>query len=518
MEKHSVFSPIALPCGRTLQNRLVKVAMYEHMAAFLGGPPNEHHFSLYSEWAKSDWGMMITGNVQVSRTHLTLGRDITLPDPTSGDSLEPFRELASSMLGSGKSNCNGSAIMQLSHAGRQSPNLIGGRYPFQRPSGPSPVRVRPRGQSFISDLLHTVAFQTPHGLSEEEIQDIIAAFVKGAIVALNSGFDGVQLHAAHGYVFTQFISPKSNTRNDDYSTKNALRLLHQVVVAIRSVVPRNFVLGIKINAADYVATVCDDTHKDNLNPPDDALHHIRVIASWGLIDFIEISGGDYEKPEFMTVHKSLRQALFSTYSQKAVQTLSSLLQCPASPQPLILLTGGLRTPELLYTALASRDAHLLGIGRGSVLCPHLPTLLKEREDEGRAEGRRIEDVPGWDVPFSPEPDLELGWRWMVWLWGRLPKISLLGGGVNMAWYVVEMRRLAEAGMENMDKPSRREAEKAGMSHHLAGAIGAVFWMWVWVDERTLQRMRVLVVWCLQLVSFVVLIVWGTIWAYLLGRS
>lgn len=67
-------------------------------------------------------------------------------------------------------------------------------------------------------------------------------------------------------------------------------------MAIRSVVPRNFVLGIKINAADYVATVCDDTHKDNLNPPDDALHHIRVIASWGLIDFIEISGGDYEKP------------------------------------------------------------------------------------------------------------------------------------------------------------------------------------------------------------------------------
>jgi hypothetical protein len=66
-------------------------------------------------------------------------------------------------------------------------------------------------------------------------------------------------------------------------------------VAIRSVVPRNFVLGIKINAADYVATDCDVKHKHNPTPPD-ALHHIRVIASWGLIDFIEISGGDYEKP------------------------------------------------------------------------------------------------------------------------------------------------------------------------------------------------------------------------------
>jgi 2,4-dienoyl-CoA reductase-like NADH-dependent reductase (Old Yellow Enzyme family) len=172
--------------------------MYEHLANFLGGPPNEHHFSLYSKWAMSDWGMVITGNVQVSSTHLTLGRDVTLPDRISEDSLEPFRELPSSMRRPSKSNCNSLAIMQLSHAGRQSPNIIGGRYPFLRPSGPSPVPVKPRNQGVISDLLHAVAFQTPHELSDEGIKDVIAAFVKGARVALKSGFDGVQLHAAHG--------------------------------------------------------------------------------------------------------------------------------------------------------------------------------------------------------------------------------------------------------------------------------------------------------------------------------
>lgn len=176
----------------------IQVAMYEHLATFLGGPPNEHHFSLYSKWAKSDWGMVITGNVQVSSTHLTLARDISLPDRISEDSLSPFKELASSMLGPVKSECNGLAIMQLSHAGRQSPNLIGGRYPFQRPSGPSPIPVKPTGRGVVSDFLHSLAFQTPHELSQEAIQGVIAAFVRGAQVALKSGFDGVQLHAAHG--------------------------------------------------------------------------------------------------------------------------------------------------------------------------------------------------------------------------------------------------------------------------------------------------------------------------------
>ena len=176
----------------------IQVAMYEHLASFLGGPPNEHHFSLYSKWAKFDWGMVVTGNVQVSSTHLSLGRDISLPDRISEDSLAPFKELASSMLGTVESKRTSLAIMQLSHAGRQSPNFIGGRYPFQRPSGPSPIPVKPTGQSVVSDLLHSFAFQTPHELSQEEIQDIIAAFVRGARVALKSGFDGVQLHAAHG--------------------------------------------------------------------------------------------------------------------------------------------------------------------------------------------------------------------------------------------------------------------------------------------------------------------------------
>lgn len=179
-------------------SNVAQVATYEHLAAFFGGPPTENHFALYANWAKFGWGMVITGNVQVFPTHLTLGRDMTLPSYISEDSLEPFRKLASSILGPPKSKSDCLAIMQLSHAGRQSPNILGGRYAFQRPSGPSPVPIRPKGQGIISNVLHTVTFQTPHEMSEEDITDTIAAFVKGARVAVGSGFDGIQLHAAHG--------------------------------------------------------------------------------------------------------------------------------------------------------------------------------------------------------------------------------------------------------------------------------------------------------------------------------
>ena len=199
-------------------------------------------------------------------------------------------------------------------------------------------------------------------------------------------------------------------------------------------------------------------------------------------------------PEFMAIHRSPRQALFSTYSRQAVQTLSSLPQS-TPPLPLILLTGGLRTPELLYSALSSGHAHLLGIGRGSVLCPHLPLVLKQREDEGRREGRKIQDIPGWDEPFSPEPDLEPGWKWN-WILERIPKIPLLGAGVNMAWYVVEMRRLA-GGCQ----------EKDGIRDSVS-AIGAVFWMWVWVDERALQGTPVWALWCLYSIGIGYLIIFG----------
>jgi 2,4-dienoyl-CoA reductase-like NADH-dependent reductase (Old Yellow Enzyme family) len=176
--------------------------MYEHMANFSGGPPNEFHYGLYSEWAKHGWGMVLTGNVQLSPQHLTLGRDIVVPPTLNAEDLKPFEKLAEVIHGA-VDGTRSLAIMQLSHAGRQSANFIGGRPPFVPPLAPSPVRVgaghtENRGRGTISDLMFHVLFQVPTEMTTQDILYVQSSFVRGALLAYKSGFDGVQLHAAHG--------------------------------------------------------------------------------------------------------------------------------------------------------------------------------------------------------------------------------------------------------------------------------------------------------------------------------
>ena len=181
--------------------------MYEHMADMFGGAPNSNHFSLYSRWARHGWGMVITGNVQVSPTHLSLGRDIVVPASLSAKALEPFRNLAQVIhleRFSSETRRAGDtttiAIMQLSHAGRQSPNVLGGRPLFAPPLSSSPIALGSgrRDEGLISRLFHRFLFQRPLEMSPENINDVVEAFVRGAKLAVLAGFDGVQLHAAHG--------------------------------------------------------------------------------------------------------------------------------------------------------------------------------------------------------------------------------------------------------------------------------------------------------------------------------
>ena len=174
--------------------------MYEHLASLFGGPPNSYHYNLYSEWAKHQWGMIVTGNVEVSADHLSLGRDIIIPEHITDETLVPFKKLSATIHGlyspsqgtiSGNANKT-LAIMQLNHPGRQS---SGGRKP---PLAPSAVRVGGHQSGFMSSAIHALMFRTPRPMSHADITEMIQAFVKGAKVAYLSGFDGIQLHAAHG--------------------------------------------------------------------------------------------------------------------------------------------------------------------------------------------------------------------------------------------------------------------------------------------------------------------------------
>lgn len=281
---------------------------------------------------------------------------------------------------------------------------------------------------------------------------------------------------------------QSNFRTDKYSIDQSTELIHTIVSYIRREVPKEFILSIKISAADY-RTAASSAQVSLSKDESRALEHILAMAQWGGVDIIEISGGDYEKPGKSNVKliqlvtdtnypsdflqsknvssKSPRQAYFARFSHQALKALESLPQTPTSPPPpLILLTGGLQTPRILRTALNSGHAHLLGIGRGSILCPNLPSMLKDKKDLS------------WDnIPFQREPDLSLPHIFGTWplsrVWNLVPKIRLIGAGVGMAWYVVAMRRISHASRSGGDvRPN-----------YNIGGLEAVFWMWAWIPVR-----------------------------------
>ncbi|ESK92465.1 nadph dehydrogenase [Moniliophthora roreri MCA 2997] len=467
-----IYTDITLLCGRKVQNRLVKVAMYEHLASMFGGPPNKHHYKLYSNWSKFNWGIIITGNVQVSAAHLGLGRDLIVPHTLSEENVHPFRKLAECIHGNRSEDTESLkplAIMQLNHAGRQSSNFLGGRYPFVPPLAPSAIPVSSKNPGLVSWIIHNLLFQTPRAMSLNDIEHVISEFVRGAELALRAGFDGVQLHVAHGYLLAQFLSSKVNKRDDEYGS-NPLHLLHRLVTAIRAVTPKDFALGVKFNTSDYSAL---EESASKAEQEKHALDHLRILASWGTLDFIEISGGDYENPEFMmSGSKSSRQAFFASFSAKAVQTLES---GSAPTPPFIILTGGLKSPGHLITAISSRHAHLLGIGRASVICPDLPIRFKRRVAD------TVDTPVGEDfAPFQPEPDLHLDfvqqWPWS-WIWRFVPKINLIGAGIGIAWYVVAIRRLANYEVNGT---------QSYVPEYELGGLGAVLMMWIWQDAPEIQ--------------------------------
>lgn len=178
--------------------------MYEHLSTFSGGPPNLYHLALYSRWARGGWGMIVTGNCLISASHLTLGRDMILHLSASDRDLDAFRALSAAMNSRGVSDSESVtrtlAIIQLNHAGRQSPRFLGGRLgTFRKPLAPSSRRVGADSkEGWMAKMAYKFLFQTPQVISSREVEELIDEFASAAKLASQTGFDGVQLHAAHG--------------------------------------------------------------------------------------------------------------------------------------------------------------------------------------------------------------------------------------------------------------------------------------------------------------------------------
>ncbi|KAH9886013.1 FMN-linked oxidoreductase [Cubamyces lactineus] len=477
-----IFTPITLPCGRVVPNRLVKAPLYEHFAPPGGGPPHAGCFSLYARWGAGRWGIVMTGNVQVDKRHLSLGRDMVIPETITPETLAPWRQLAHAIhsgtvadeektfsssspdsISEDASSPSGRdrplAVIQLSHSGRQSLNFFGGRKPFEPPLAPSPVRLgqlHTASDGWFSRALHRITHQVPREMTHEDIENTVAAFVRGAQVAAQSGFDGVQIHAAHGYLVSQFISPKSNTRTDEYSAdRDPLRFLREIVYAIRApgVVPEDFVLGVKLNSADYA--------RDTAEPQESrALDHVREIGSWQLVDFIEVSGGDYEDPQFIdstAAFKSPRQVIFESFAERSKEILAkcSLIEA-GRPPPLVCVTGGLDTLPKMASVIGNAHADLLGIGRLSVIHPLLPVELQaslERRAAGEADSFLMSEPHKLEENgLGMRPLSYFSWRGLerllcsllllIWAVVPLRMPRLVGASGPVTWHSVMLRRIA----------------------------------------------------------------------------
>lgn len=331
----SVFDAFTLPSGHTLKNRLVKAAMEENMAA-PGQLPGDDLFNLYDQWAAGETGLLITGNVMVDRLAMTGPGGVALERDTP---LAPFKEWAAVAHGKGAS-----IWMQINHPGRQVFRRMGGRN-----LAPSAVGL---------DLgKHSSLFDVPKAMSEEEIEDVIQRFADTAVQAQNAGFDGVEIHAAHGYLLAQFLSPLSNKRSDRWgdSLENRARLLREVVIRIRAAVRPGFAVAVKLNSADFQRGGFELS---------DAREVLASLEGLG-VDLVELSGGSYESPAMQGRTADGRTLAREAYFLEFAQALTDASTIP------LMVTGGVRRLSVAQEVLNSGVA-LVGMATALAQTPDLP--------------------------------------------------------------------------------------------------------------------------------------------------
>lgn len=335
-----LFEPLTLPNGAILKNRLAKAAMEESLAAY-GQVPGEKLHRLYRRWAEGGAGLLITGNVMIAPDALSGPASVVLQD---GTDLAPFRRWAEA----GRSK--GTAFwMQINHPGRQVMASLG-----EETVSASDVAVDIPGMS--------KNFNPPRALSEAEIGDLITRFANTAALAEEAGFDGVQIHAAHGYLINQFLSPLTNRRSDQWggSLENRARFLFEVVHAVRERVSEHFTVTVKLNSADFQKGGFDQN---------DAKWVVTRLGGMA-VDLVELSGGSYESPAM----QGRQEDGTSTGKREAyfVDFASDIAKEAIMP---IMVTGGIRSREVAEDALLNKrggiGVSVLGIARAMAFEPDL---------------------------------------------------------------------------------------------------------------------------------------------------
>ncbi|WP_374585292.1 NADH:flavin oxidoreductase/NADH oxidase family protein [Pseudoduganella sp.] len=329
------FTSLTLPNGVTLPNRIAKAAMEENMAD-ADHAPSQRLLRLYRAWAEGGAGLLITGNVMVDRRAMTGPGGVVLESAQHGARFEQWAATA---------RAQGAHIwMQINHPGRQMPAALG-----QPTIAPSAVALELG--SFSKQ------FAAPRAMREDEIAEVRERFIASARLAERFGFHGVQIHAAHGYLLSQFLSPLANQRTDRWggSLENRARLLLDIVQGVRAAVGPRFAVAVKLNSADF--------QRGGFSS-DDARQVVSMLNPLG-VDLLELSGGSYEAPAMQGQARDGRTLAREAYFLEFAQEMRAVARMP------LMVTGGIRRLAVLEQVLAS-GIDMAGIGTALALEPQLP--------------------------------------------------------------------------------------------------------------------------------------------------
>tara|TARA_R110000824_G_scaffold93264_7_gene225681 strand:+ start:2007 stop:3299 length:1293 start_codon:yes stop_codon:yes gene_type:complete len=398
----SLSDPLTLPCGSVLPNRLAKAAMTEGMASPDGVPTAELE-RLYGLWSDGGAGMLLSGNIQIDRDHLERPGNVVIDGPANDEMMAALQGLAQAATRNGNH-----FWAQISHAGRQTQSNVN-----KHPKAPSAVKLGlPGGQ-----------FGEPVALTGKEIEELVDRFALAAKTCQAAGFTGAQIHAAHGYLLSSFLSPRANQRTDEYggSLENRARFLLAAVAKTRAAVGPDFPISVKLNSADF--------QKGGFNF-DDSLQVVKWLEE-ASVDLVEISGGTYEQPALMGAdgieEKEQQNLAPSTKAREAYFVDFAKAMQDAVKVPL-MVTGGFRTRAAMESALGSGAADLIGLGRPMCVMTDAPKQLLEG----------LEALPRY------EDQLRLIPKWLGFLM-RFQMVKAIAGFAVIFWFYEQLENLGKSG-------------------------------------------------------------------------
>lgn len=379
--------------------------MTEGLATKEGLPTPELEL-LYGLWSDGGAGMLLSGNIQIDRDHLERPGNVVIdrkPNKAMRSALASWARAATR---------NGNHFWaQISHAGRQTQKIVN-----PNPKAPSAVKLGlPGGQ-----------FGEPVPLTKTEIKTIVRRFAVCAVACKEAGFTGVQIHSAHGYLLSQFLSPRSNLRTDDYGgdLANRARALLEVVASVRAAVGTEFPVAVKLNSADFQKGGFDF---------EDSLQVVQWLEQAG-VDLIEISGGTYEQPKLLGLQgmeEEEKQNLAESTQKREAYFVDFAMAMQAKVNIPLMVTGGFRQRSTMEMAVETGSADLIGLGRPMCVMTDAPNQLLAG----------LESLPRYEDSLSLFPS------WLAFL-NRLKPMRALAGFAVQYWYYANIDAIGRTGRAN----------------------------------------------------------------------